>query len=124
MAKCCPRIRVKCKRTGAVSLSQPYWTLTGPMAKPVKHTATAKVPASVFCAVVLGKRQVTGLIPINSPRLDKAIEKAKSAEVRGGCATPDVTWGNVPNVRSSPSYSDAPSEAIDKLKDRIKKLRR
>ena len=124
MAKCCPRIRVKCKRTGAKTLSQPYWTLEGPLSKPVRRTAKASIPAGVHCAVVLGKRQVTALIPLDSRRLQEAIDATKRKVDRLGCSDTNESWSNVPNVRTSPKYSDAPSEAIDKLKARINKLRR
>jgi hypothetical protein len=121
---CCPIVRVKCKRTGATTLSQSYWTLSGPLSKPVRHVAKAQVPAGVKCAVMLGKKQVSALMPLDSERLQNAIDAAKKKVERSGCEVKGESWGNVPNVRTSPKYSDAPGEAIDKLKARVQKLRR
>lgn len=119
MKKCCPRIRVVCKKVGGETLHQTFWSLKGPLNKPVKHTATAHVPARVKCAVALGKRKVSELMPLDSPRIDKTVERYKKSLSSQGCADTSVTWGSVPNAKS-PSFSkNASGSVLDKLKSKV-----
>lgn len=117
--KCCPRIRVACKKVGGERVTHDYWTLKTPFSKPVKHTASAQIPARVKCAVTLGKRAVSEYMPLDSPRIDKALERYKKSVAAQGCSDTSVTWGNVPNAKS-PTYSkNASGPVLDKLKAKV-----
>lgn len=123
MAKCCPRLKVVCRRLGAMTVAQSYWTQKTPLSKPRHHTVKARIPARVKCFVRLGKRQVSPLFNVDSPGLDRAVKKYQNALSQQGCSDTSPSWGNVPNVKS-PRYGDGPSEATDLLRAKVKRLLR
>lgn len=122
--KCCPRIRVVCKKVGAETLSQKFWTLKGPLSKPVERSATARLHARTKCAVALGKRTVSEYVPLDSPRLDKAIARYQKSVSAQGCSNTDVTYGKV-TPDKDPTYSkNASGLVLDKLKAAVSARRR
>lgn len=123
--KCCPRINVVCKKMGAESISQTYWTLKGPLAKPVQHTATVNLPARTKCAVKLGKRVVSEYVPLDSPRLDKAIARYQKSVAAQGCADTAVgEYKGVSKPDAEPKLPDVPGLVKDRLQKRVESKRR
>lgn len=117
--KCCPRIKVVCKKVGGEKVEQTFWTLKGPLNQPVKHMASAHIHARTKCAVALGKRTVSEYVPLDSPRLDKAIDRYKKSVARQGCSDTSVTYGSV-TPDKAPTYSkNATGITLDKLKAKV-----
>lgn len=120
---CCPRVRVVCKRPKATTVSTSYYTLKDPVLAPKKHTAHAVIHKDAVCSVKLGSETLLSGVKLGDARIDKAISRAQDKRAAAGCSAEAPV---IPAVKNTPStkYPDAPSEVIDVLRAKAKRVKK
>lgn len=121
--KCCPRVRVVCKRPKATTVTQPWWGLKDELSKPHKHTAKVSVQKEAVCSVKKGSETLVSGVKVGDPRIDKAVSRGLESLKAAGCASSDPI---IPAVKpaKSPSYPDkVPGVVVDALRAKVKRVR-
>lgn len=123
MAKCCPRVRVKCTRPAPTRVTQSWYELKSPVSKPRARQAVATISHEARCKVYLGGKVILKDARLGSNRIDKAVSRGLAQLQRRGCSPSDPIIPAVKKERSV-RYSSAPSEVVDKLRARARGKRK
>lgn len=120
--KCCPIVRVVCKRPASAKVSESFWSLKDAVTPPVHRTATVTVQKESLCSVKLGKETLVSGIKVGDKRLDEAVSRGQDLRTKRGCSTEAPALATVKPPKDV-KYPDVPTEIVDRLKAKVKKVR-
>lgn len=129
MKKCCPKVRVVCKRPKPATVSESFYSAkeygeSPLLSEPSHRTVKVSVQKEALCSVKLGKETIAAGLKVGDSALDKAISRAQDIRNNRGCV---ADGPSIPAVKApkAPSYPEkVPGEVVDKLKAKVKALRK
>lgn len=120
--KCCPRVRIVCKRPKATTITESYWTLKNELSKPTHRKVSATVHKDARCAVKLGSETLLSNVKVDDPRLDKAVSRGQDMRVSRGCVAEAPALATVKPTPST-KFPEAPSEVLERLRNKAKNVK-